>query len=390
MPVRERLATGRAIEIAHWCRRTAQYAIPAAITLAWLAAMVATDSLGRALDHWESSLTMVFGSFLAGSSPVGGGAVSFPVFTKVLEVPAPVARTFALSTQAVGMTTAAAIMLLARRPLEPRVIATGVLAGGAGFVTALLLLGDADTPFWEPTIPAPYVKVTFTLLLAATSYVMLLTLRHGAHHHGAPRIPHWNARVWTGLILATFVGGAISTLIGTGVNVLLFLFAVTMAGLHPRVGVASSIVTMALLSILGFVLLGLVDGQLDVALGASGEVVRVGGEPVGPLPAERYDLLGLWIAAIPVVVWAAPLGTHVVHLLAEHRLIAFVGVLAAVEVISTFVLLDDLHGDPQLIAYCIDGLAAVAIAVPLLRRHRHRILGLPADVATRNAPSGGE
>ena len=96
------------------------------------------------------------------------------------------------------MTTATAIMLLARRPLEPRVIGTGVLSGGAGFLTALLLLGDADTPFWEPTIPAPYVKVTFTLLLAAMAYVMLLTLRDGAHRHGAPRIPHWNARVWPG------------------------------------------------------------------------------------------------------------------------------------------------------------------------------------------------
>ena len=96
------------------------------------------------------------------------------------------------------MTTATAIMLLARRPREPRVIGTGVLSGGGGFLTALLLLGDADTPFWEPTIPAPYVKVTFTLLLAAMAYVMLLTLRDGAHRHGAPRIPHWNARVWPG------------------------------------------------------------------------------------------------------------------------------------------------------------------------------------------------
>ena len=229
---------------------------PASVTLAWLIVMLATGSLGRALDHWQSTLTMIFGSFLAGSSPAGGDTVAFPVFTKVLEVPAPVARTFTLSIQAVGMTAAAAIMLLARRPLEPRVIATGLLAGGAGFVTGLLLLADADTPFWEPTIPASYVKVTFTLTLASVSYIMFVSLRAQGHDHGAPRIPHWNWRVWTGLIVATFLGGVISMLIGTGVNVLLFLFAVTMAGLHPRVGVASSIVTMAGLSVLGLVVLG--------------------------------------------------------------------------------------------------------------------------------------
>ena len=372
------LRSERAAAVAARCRRSAMYGIPAAITLIWLVAVLATDSFGRALDHWQSSLTMTFGSFLAGSSPAGGGAVAFPVFTKVLDVPAPVARTFALSIQAVGTTTAAAIMLLARRPLEPRVIVTGALAGGAGFLAALFLLGDRQTPFWAPTVPAPYVKVTFTIILAATSYIMFVTLRARGHDHGAARIPHWNRRVWTGLILVAFVGGAISTMIGTGVNVLLFLFAVTMAGLHPRVGVASSIVTMAVISLLGLVVLGIGDGQLDVELGAGGDVVAVGGAAVGPLPSERYDLLGLWLAAVPIVVWGAPLGTYVVHLLEEHRLIAFVGMLAAVEVISTFILLDDLHDDPALIAYCVGGLITVAVGVRLLHRYRREILDLPA------------
>ena len=387
--VRAWLRAGRPSEVAQAWRRLALYGIPASVTLAWLVVMLATGSLGRALDHWQSTLTMIFGSFLAGSSPAGGGAVAFPIFTKVLEVPAPVARTFTLSIQAVGMTAAAAIMLLARRPLEPRVIATGLLAGGAGFVTGLLLLADADTPFWEPTIPASYVKVTFTLTLVSVSYIMFVSLRAQGHDHGAPRIPHWNWRVWTGLIVATFLGGVISMLIGTGVNVLLFLFAVTMAGLHPRVGVASSIVTMAGLSVLGLVVLGIAHGQLDVELAASGHVVAVGGEAVSPLPADRYDLLGLWIAAIPVVVWGAPLGTYVVHLLAEHRLIAFVGVLAGTEVVSTFILLDDLRSDPALIAYAVGGLVTVLVGVRLLRRYRREILDLPAAEPPAELAGGG-
>ena len=78
------------------------------------------------------------------------------------------------------------------------------------------------------------------------------------------------------------------------------------------------------------------------------------------------------------MVWGAPLGTYVVHLLEEHRLIAFVGMLAAVEVISTFILLDDLHDDPALIAYCVGGLITVAVGVRLLHRYRREILDLPA------------
>ena len=62
----------------------------------------------------------------------------------------------------------------------------------------------------------------------------------------------------------------------------------------------------------GFVLFGLIDGQLAVDLGPSGDVVAIGGETLEeplPLPASRYDLYGLWLAAAPVVGFGAPLGS---------------------------------------------------------------------------------
>ena len=178
-------------------RATAIYFLPATVSLAWLVIVLATGTFGRALDHWESAVTMAFGSFLAGSSPGGGGAVAFPVFTKVLDVSAPVARTFALCIQAVGMTAAAAVILLARRPIEPRAVLVGATAGSAGFLAALVFLGDHDTPFLAPSISAPYVKVTFTIILASMSYLMFLSLR--SSDHGRMRVPHWNWRVWLGL-----------------------------------------------------------------------------------------------------------------------------------------------------------------------------------------------
>ena len=94
----------------HWLRQCAVYALPTAATVAWLVYVLSAGELDRLSHHWESAFTMIFGSFLAGSSPEGGGAVAFPVFTKVLEVPAQVARTFSLSIQAVGMTMAALII----------------------------------------------------------------------------------------------------------------------------------------------------------------------------------------------------------------------------------------------------------------------------------------
>ena len=356
-------------------RRIALYALPAGATLIWLIYVLAAGELARVGEHWESSVTMVFGSFLAGSSPEGGGAVAFPVFTKVLDVPAPVARSFALSIQAVGMTMASLIILIAGRRIDRRAILVCVPASTLGFFASLFLLGDEGAPFWPSDLSAGVVKVTFTIVLAAMSFMMFVMLR--ASDMGSERVSVWNLRVVAGLALAAFMGGGITAWVGTGANVMLFLFVVVMAGLHPRVGVPTSVVTMALISIVGLLTLGLGDGQLDIDRNAAGDVVAVGGAAVGPLDGGRFDLTGLWLAAVPVVVWGAPLGTWVVQILHERPLVMFVGVLALIEVISTAVLLDALHEDAWLIAYFVVGMALAMAGVLLARRHRRRILGLP-------------
>ena len=216
-------------------RRIALYALPATATLVWLIYVLAAGELDRVSEYWESSLTMVFGSFLAGSSPVGGGAVAFPIFTKVLDVPAPVARSFSLLIQAVGMTMASLIILLAGRPIELRAILVCVPAGAFGFFASLFLLGDEGAPFWPSDLSAGVVKVTFTIVLAAMSFMMFVMLRAPASEMAGVR--RWNPRLVLGLALAAFVGGGITAWVGTGANVMLFLFMVVMVGLHPRVGV---------------------------------------------------------------------------------------------------------------------------------------------------------
>ena len=84
------------------------WVLPAVATITWVVYVAAEGHLGRVLDQWAAAVTMVFGSFVAGSTPAGGGAVAFPVFTKVLEIPPAVARTFSLSIQATGMVMASA------------------------------------------------------------------------------------------------------------------------------------------------------------------------------------------------------------------------------------------------------------------------------------------
>ncbi len=348
---------------------------PALAVIIWVVYVSLSGQWDRVLGHWASSITMIFGSFLAGSSPEGGGAVAFPVFTKVLHIGAPVARSFSLFIQAVGMTMATLAILITRRTIDVRSVIVGSLAGTAGFVFSVAFLTRSDDPFRSPIIAAPWVKVTFTLLLAAMSLLMYTALKRG--EGGLNRVQTWNPRVFAGLAVGAFVGGGLSAFTGTGVNVLLFLFVVVMCGVSPRVGVASSIVTMTVVSVTGVITLGILGGQLSTQLGGDGSVVAVGGAAVPGLDASRFDLFALWLAAVPIVVWGAPLGTWVVSRVSEHRLVAFVAMLAGLEVVTTLILVEEIRQDPALLAYTIGGLVLIPPFVRWLAASRHRLLDLP-------------
>ena len=168
--------------------------IPATCTVGWVVFVLASGHVGRVSDQWRAALTMVFGSFVAGFTPQGGGAVAFPVFSKIIEIPPEIARTFSLSIQATGMVMASVIILLAGRRADAFVLKVGLVGGSFG------------------------------------------------------------------LFVFSAIGGAASALTGSGVDVFLFLFVTLVAALHPRVGIPTSIIAMAFVSVLGFVVFGLIDG----------------------------------------------------------------------------------------------------------------------------------
>ena len=74
-----------------------------------------------ALD-WPISVAMAGGSFVAGSSPVAGGTVGFPVLVYVFNHPARLGRDFSLAIQSIGMVSASIYILTRRRKVEWRVL----------------------------------------------------------------------------------------------------------------------------------------------------------------------------------------------------------------------------------------------------------------------------
>lgn len=317
---------------------------------------------------------MVFGSFVAGSTPQGGGAVAFPVFTKVLEIPAAVARSFSLSIQATGMLVASLSILIAGRRIDKRAVGLGVLGGGIGFLLGLGLLTDRATPFWNSRLPDPYVKVTFTMAIASLAMIVFLCFREGSH--GSDAVPRWTPRGTTIFLLLALTGGLFTSLAGSGVDVFLFVFLVLIAGVHPRVGVPSSIISMAVVSTMGFIVLGLIDGQLSIDIDAAGDVIRAGDTVFDePQPGTQFDLFGIWLAAAPIVVWGAPFGAWAASVVSPRVLIMFVGVMALLEVSTTIIFLEPLRSDPFLALYFALGVVVALWLVRAAGRNRSWLLG---------------
>lgn len=361
-------------------------ALALAVNVVWAIGVLAFGHVDRVLANWESSITMIFGSFVAGASPQGGGVVAFPVFTKVLGVTPPVARVFSLAIQSVGMTAASLSILFYRRAVAWKAIAWITPAAAVGFLVATYGLSDGSRPFRPSLLPGPYVKVVFTVVLAAMAAGLWAQYRAS----GVATRTTVDARAHRmKVLLCVFgvLGGMASALVGSGADVFAYIAIVLLAGLSPRAGVPTSVIIMTLISLLGLVAHVVLDGQLTIGL--TGDVVStVSSRPVGidatgaigfnetgsPAP-QTFDAFGLWLAAAPVVVWGAPFGAWVSARLPDQTLIRFIVGLAAAEVLSTVLFLAPLQTDRSLQGFT----TALAVAVFgggwLLVRFRHVVTG---------------
>ena len=82
---------------------------------AWLALVYFGGYLQTVLEHWPMAVAMAAGSYVAGSTPMGGGTVGFPVLVLMMDLPATLGRDFSFAIQAVVMTTASINILSSRQ-----------------------------------------------------------------------------------------------------------------------------------------------------------------------------------------------------------------------------------------------------------------------------------
>ena len=371
-----------------WKTRTVVF-ISVLVTAIWFIVIQSMGLWDRVVPQWRAALTMVFGSFVAGATPQGGGAVAFPVFTKVLQVPAEMARTFSLAIQTIGMGTASLAIVIRGLSVEWRSVLLTTLSGLVGFALVAAFALNPEAPFAPALLPGAYVKVTFTIVLLAMAFVVYVgSLVNVREVHRA--LPELNGRMFTTLLLLGFIGGATSALVGSGMDVFVYLGLVVFFMIDPRVGVPTSVICMTLISIFGFLIFGIADAHLWVDLNETGEVYRIGAKTVSlnekgrlvfaagtPLLQTRFDLLGMWLASIPVVTWGAPLGSWFASMLSSRRLVLFVTLLALTELCTTLIFLEPLRKDPVLMVYALLGSIGAIATVRWISKHRKQIFQLP-------------
>lgn len=321
--------------------------VTSSVVITWIAVISLTGQWQRIGDNLAAGITMIFGSFVAGSTPQGGGAVAFPVFTKLLDVSAADARTFSLSIQALGMGTAAVAIALTRRPVDVSALRLTVPAAVSGYLAASWAL-----LYFTP--PSAYTKVFFTLVVVITGAATVLS-RRGLIVEQLSSASLDSANTKAALLAVAASGGAISALLGSGADVAVYLLLTVVLGVRPSVGVATSVVTMAAVSIVGLAL-SLATGALSPA----------------SLLADT-DLFGMWLAAIPVVVIGAPVGSWLASRVTSSVLTYFIAALSAIELLSTALFLEDLRTNPGVLLFAVVGLVAVVYVVKALLSVRETV-----------------
>ncbi len=277
------------------------YWLVALLVLAgWGTAMHLMEWWGMLRELWPISLTMVFGSFVAGATAEGGGAIAFPVFTKLFGIASEDAKIFAFMIQSFGMTMAGLVIWLRRIPVLWNVLALALLSGVVG-----LLIGEH-----LPAMPEPFPKLIFTTL-AAVFGTFLIYNRWWVNALPYKRVllnrpAHVNMIILTGLL-----GGLASSVVGVGLDMLIFIVLTLYFAVDEKISTPTTVVMMGLLSVVGFFWHGVVEGSI------------------------HGDLWRYWMSAVPVVIFGAPLGAWVCSKITRDQLIYVLLVLILIEVATS-------------------------------------------------------
>nr|VFK19583.1 MAG: Uncharacterized membrane protein YfcA [Candidatus Kentron sp. LPFa] len=275
------------------------------IFVIWVVAMAMGEHWALLVPNAFMSLVMAAGSFVAGSTSMGGGAVAFPVMTLVFDINPAVARDFSLMIQSVGMMAASAAIIMMRTPIEKKVL----LWAGVGGLPGLMIGYELLFPLLVPAM----VKTLFASVVFSFGLMLWWINRH-TNRFRVTAIRRFDSVVKLELFATGLVGGMISGILGSGIDIVVFSVLVLRFGICEKVATPTSVILMGTNALVGM-LLGNATGFLSP------------------------DAWGYWWVCVPVVALGAPLGAWCMGHWRRLHIVWFICALIALQYISTLLIL---------------------------------------------------
>lgn len=279
-------------------------------------------------DWWPVSITMILGSFVAGSTSLGGGAIAFPVLSKILMVDAVTAKQFSLFIQSVGMGLAAIAIISVKTP-DYRWFFRHYLVGS--------LLGlSLGLIFLQFNLTLLKILMTSLFIVFGVSYsIALLSKKRASFLHRT----RYKDELFLQFLLGIFAG-VITSQLGSGADVLLFMIGVLRYRLPLKILVPTTVVIMAINAIWGSLMIVLL-GQLNP------------------------DVIHMWIAAMPIVAIGAPLGTWFMRQVNQEVILGLTYALIGLECLTTILRLSLVK--EELYFFIVSFFVSVALTIFLKR-----------------------
>jgi len=291
----------------------------------WIALMVHgnhwdlfTSRADGGVPNWYMSITMAVGSFIAGATSEGGGAVAFPVMTLFFKVPPSTARDFSLMIQTVGMNAAAfAIFFMAVR-VEKHALLWSTLGGAVGVVLGMEFVAGHIAP--------AFAKMLFVSCWLAFAFGLYWINRY---HEREVHLSITNFLPRHALLLfgTGIIGGSITAITGSGLDIATFALLVLRLRISERIATPTSVVLMAFNATIAFAYRAwFMDG--------------------GMAPAAWH----YWYVCVPIVVVGAPFGAWFIKNKSRLYISGILYTSILIQFVSAIIILK-VYGKPQLIGF---------------------------------------
>ena len=267
----------------------------------WLWLLQAEGAWAAAKDHWPIAMAMAIGSYAAGSTPMGGGTVGFPVLVLFFEMPATLGRDFSFAVQSIGMVSASIFILARRQPLAWAMLKGAVLGALIGAPVGIV--------FFAPLVPDLWIKLAFAVLWGSFGVLHLYRIGEIAGNVGMTQFDeHWDHRV--GFVLGLVASLLAVSVTGVGIDMVVYAALVLLCRADLKIAIPTSVIIMAFTSVYGVVIKTLTDSWT---------------------PGVYEN----WLAAAPVVALGAPLGVFIVERIGRKPILLVVAVLCVGQFVWT-------------------------------------------------------